>query len=316
MRRALWVVALFVALVGWVAGGALLSEPPAADAQSPGVTFGHIVDGESVPAGGNQPFYIVAIGSDARPGVCEPVEACLADSIHLIGVNPREESASILGFPRDSYVDIPGFGTQKINNALAHGGPELVAQTVAELVGVEVDYYLLTSFEGLRHMVEGLGGVEVEIPYAMSDAASGATFEAGPEDLDGQQALAFARNRKDTPNGDFSRSENQGLLILGALEQLRQDVRRDPLQLLSWIVTGMEDIQTDLALTEVFDLMLTALSIDPKDVVNMVTPGGIGSAGAASIVTLGSEADAVFADIADDGLLEAPESEETTEETG
>ncbi|MGH2661479.1 MAG: LCP family protein [Actinomycetota bacterium] len=315
MRRALWVVVLFVALVGWVAGGALLSEPPSAGAQSPGVSFGHIVDGQSVPTGGNQPFYIVAIGSDARPGVCEPVEACLADSIHLIGVNPKEESASILGFPRDSYVNIPGFGTQKINNALAHGGPELVAQTVAELVGVEIDYYLLTSFEGLRHMVEDLGGIEVEIPYAMSDSASGATFEAGPATLDGRQALAFARNRKSTPNGDFSRSENQGLLIMAALEQLRQDVRRDPLRLLTWIVIGLQNIQTDLTLAEVFDLMLTALAVDPKDVVNEVTPGGIGSAGAASIVTLGGEADAMFADIADDGVLEASEAEETEEET-
>jgi LCP family protein required for cell wall assembly len=199
-------------------------------------------------------------------------------------------------------------GTQKINNALFAGGPELVVQTIEELVGVDINSYFLTSFAGLRHMVNSVGGVEVEIPYAMSDPSSGAVFEAGPQELDGKQALAFARNRKSTPNGDFSRSENQGLVMLGALEQFRKDIRRDPFSVFTWIVSGIEHIQTDLSAVELFQLSMAALSLNPNKVVNRVTPGGIGSAGGASIVTLGSEADAVFADIADDGLLEPTEA--------
>lgn len=302
-------LALFVALCTSIAAGAALADPPTAGAQeSPPPPLGHPVDSSYLPSfadvAGKRTLFVLAIGSDARPGVCEPVERCLADSIHLIGINPRKGGASILGFPRDSYVPIPGVGTQKINNALFAGGPELVVQTIEELVGVDVDSYFLTSFAGLKKMVNSVGGIEVEIPYAMNDASSGAVFEAGPNELDGKQALAFARNRKSTPNGDFSRSENQGLLMLGALEQFRKDIRKDPFSLFTWIVSGIEYIQTDLSAIELFQLSIASLTVNPNKVVNRVTPGGIGSAGGASIVTLGGEAEAVFADIADDGLLE------------
>lgn len=302
-------MALFAAIVVWIAGGALLADPPEAGAQTgTPAQIGHAGDASFLPGfaevARRRTLFVLAIGSDARPGVCEPVERCLADSIHLIGINPRRGGASILGFPRDSYVPIPGVGTQKINNALFAGGPELVVQTVEELVGIDIDSYFLTSFAGLKKMVNTIGGIEVEIPYPMNDSASGAVFEAGPQELDGSQALAFARNRKSTPNGDFSRSENHGLLLLGALEEFRRDVRRDPFSLFTWVVSGMEHIQTDLSAMELFQLSMAALTVNPNKVVNRVTPGGIGTAGEASIVTLGGEADAVFADIADDGLLE------------
>jgi polyisoprenyl-teichoic acid--peptidoglycan teichoic acid transferase len=306
MKRAA-ALAILVGVGSWIVVGALLSDAPRVSAQTPAppIQIGHTQDATFTSGfDRKRPFYVLAIGSDARPGVCEPVEKCLADSIHLIGVNPREEAASILGFPRDSYVNIPGVGTRKINDSLFYGGPDLVVQTVEELVGVEIDYYLLTSFDGLRHMVNKIGGIDVEIPYAMSDSSSGAVFAAGPATLDGKQALAFSRNRKDTPNGDFSRSENQGLLLMAALEQLRKDVRKDPLSLFTWLVAGMTNIQTDLSASEVFHLAVAALSIEPRRVVNRVTPGGIGNVGGASIVTLGGDADAVYADIADDALLE------------
>lgn len=303
------VVAMFAAIAAWIAGGAMLADPPPARAQTgTPAQIGHAGDASYLPGfadvAGKRTLFVLAIGSDARPGVCEPVERCLADSIHLIGINPRKGGASVLGFPRDSYVPIPGVGTQKINNALFAGGPELVVQTIEELVGVEIDSYFLTSFAGLKRMVNSVGGIEVEIPYPMNDASSGAVFEAGPQELDGKQALAFARNRKSTPNGDFSRSENQGLLMLGALEQFRKDVRRDPFSMFTWLVSGIEHIQTDLSAVELFQLSMAALTVNPNRVVNRVTPGGIGTAGGASIVTLGSEAEAMFADIADDGLIE------------
>jgi LCP family protein required for cell wall assembly len=310
VRKATAIATVFVALGAWVVGGALLADPAPVRAQTPTpIQLGHAGEATFVPGfEGRRPIYVLAIGSDARPGVCEPVEKCLADSLHLIGINPRRNAASILGFPRDSYVNIPGVGTRKINDSLFYGGPDLVVQTVEELVGVDVDYYFLTSFAGLRHMVNAVGGIDVEIPYPMSDASSGAVFAAGPATLDGKQALAFARNRKDTPNGDFSRSENQGLLMMAALGQFRKDVRRDPLTLFTWLVAGLTHIQTDLSAGEVFRLALSALTIVPNRVVNRVTPGGIGTVGGASVVTLGGEADAAFADMADDGLLEPVEA--------
>ncbi|MGH2712076.1 MAG: LCP family protein [Actinomycetota bacterium] len=315
MRRASF-FAFIAALVAWIIVGAGLR--PDSQAQVQTADLGHEIAGTLLPGfPSGRPFYVAVIGSDARPGVCEPVEACLADSLHIIGVNPKKRSAGIVGVPRDSYVDIPGSGTQKINNALSVGGPEKVVETLEALAGVEIDMWFLSSFEGFRHMVEEVGGLSIEVPYAVSDSSSGASLDAGPQVLDGPTALAFARNRKSTPNGDFSRTENQGLMILSALSQMRQEVRKDPTRLFTWIIAGAKYIQTELSLTDLYELALASLSIDPKKVVNVALPGGIGSAGGASIVTLGSEADAVFADLADDGLLEPSEVEpvDTAEDT-
>jgi LCP family protein required for cell wall assembly len=312
-RIAAW-AALFSALLTWVAVAALLADPRA-DAQESPVPVGHPLGASSTPSFPfDDPFYMLAIGSDARPGVCEPVERCLADSIHLIGINPKERAASIIGIPRDSYVSIPGHGQAKINDSLFLGGPELVVQTVEELADVDIDMYFLTSFEGFRHMVEEIGGIEVEIPYAMSDTASGAVFEAGVRRLTGREALAFARNRKDTPNGDFSRTENQGLVILGALDQFQAEVRKDPLRMFEWLILGARYTQSDVTLRDLFELALASLRLDPEGITNVPMPGGISNVGGASVVTVGGEATALFQDIADDGLVESVATDETAAE--
>ena len=312
MRRASFFV-FVAALVGWIVVGAALK--PASHAQVQTSDLGHEIAGTLLPGfPSGRPFFVAVIGSDARPGVCEPVEACLADSLHIIGVNPKKRAASIVGIPRDSYVEIPGVGTRKINDSLSLGGPEKVVETLEALADVEIEMSFLTSFEGFRHMIEEVGGLTIEVPYAVSDESSGASLEAGVQTLDGPTALAFARNRKSTPNGDFSRTENQGLMIVSALAQMRQEVRKDPARLFTWLIAGAKYIQTSLELSDLYDLALASLAIDPKKVVNVALPGGIGMAGGASIVTLGSEADAVLADLADDGLLEASAVTEETEE--
>lgn len=304
MRRAIAGAILGLGLAVWIAAGPITSDVPSAGAQTPQAEIGRAQKASYLPpATGMDPLVVLAIGSDARPGVCMPVERCLADSIHLITVNQEEGAATILGFPRDSYVDIPGFGQGRINEALFRGGPELVVRTVEELTGIPIDYYLLTSFEGLPQMVRDIGGLEVDVPYPMDDESSGAVFAAGPQVLEGREVLAFSRNRKDTPNGDFSRSENQGVVLLGALGQLHQQFRENPAVLFTWIVAGIQGMRTDLSIGELFDLALTALLVDPDRVENVVAPGGIGTAGTASIVVLSDSAQEIYRDLEDDGLI-------------
>ena len=266
---------------------------------------GYDVRGEVGPATfqpaipGKNPLFILAIGSDARPR--RPVARALADSLHIIGVNRRTGVASILGIPRDSYVPIPGVGTQKINASLFHGGPDLVAQTVERLSGIEMDAYLLTGFEDFRRMVSEVGGVEINIPASMSDSYSGAHFRVGPARLDGPKALAFSRNRHDVRGGDIGRSLNQGRLMIAALRELREDVRQDPLALFHWILVGAKYLQTDLTVLEMLDLLTAGLTVDK--VKNRVVPGSGGFAGTASVIRLGSSAQAMFRDLARDGSL-------------
>lgn len=304
MRRAAAGV-LLAGLVTWVAVGALTAEPPRARAQTdppPTIEIGRTQGARFLPARrGTRPITILALGSDARPG--EQVDRRLADAIHLITVNPREGGATVLGFPRDSYVQVPGVGQRKINEGLFNGGSELMVDTVEELTGIPIDYYLLTSFEGLPAMVEAIGKIDVDIPYAMNDPASGAVFEAGPRRINGNEALALARNRKSTPNGDFSRSENQGLLIVSALAELHRQVSRNPTALFTWAAVGARHTQTNLSLSEVLELFLTALRVDPDNVDHLVAKGSVGSAGAASVVLLSEANRQLYDDLRDDGLV-------------
>lgn len=301
MRRV--AIGVLVALAGWIAAGTVAADPPPGQALPPALERG--MDAEFRPGvPSNRPMFVLVIGSDARPR--ESVTRSRADSLHIIGVNPRKGRAAILGIPRDSYVPIPGAGSQKINAALFHGGPELVVRTVEQLAGIRIDAYLLTGFLGFRRIVTKVGPIEVTVPYAMSDAASGAHFRPGRTRMTGPRALAFARNRHDAPGGDFGRSLNQGRLLVSALRAIREDVRKDPLALFRWTAAGFGHVRTDLSLVETLELLQAAVTIDPSRVANRVVSGGGGFVGGASVVRLGSAAQAAFRDLRQDGLLGGP----------
>jgi LCP family protein required for cell wall assembly len=288
------------ALAAWLAVGALTADPPPAGAQQPAVDLGRAVDAAFSP-GPVDRMFVLAIGSDARPR--QSVARARADSLHIIGVNPKKGAASIVGIPRDAFVPIPGAGTQKINASLFLGGPELTVRTIEQLTGVRIDAYVLTGFEDFRRLVTEVGGLEVRVPYPMSDSFSGAHFRAGPTGLTGPEALAFSRNRHDAPGGDFGRSLNQGRLIVSALRELQKDFDRDPVTLFRWLATAGQHLQTDLTLDRMLDLLLAALTIDPGGVRNRVVSGGGGTVGGASVVHLGSSARATFRDLRQDGIL-------------
>ena len=289
-----------MALLAWIVAGAVAAGPSRGQSLPPELArdMGAAFD-PGVPSG--QKMFLLAIGSDARPG--HAATRSLADSLHIIGVNPKTGTASILGIPRDSYVPVPGGGASKINATLFRGGPELTVRTVERLSRIRIDAYLLTGFEGFRRMVTEIGGLDVRVPYPMSDASSGARFRAGPTRFDGPEALAFSRNRHDAPGGDFGRSLNQGSVLVAALRELHEDARRDPLTLYRWMAAGFQNLQTDLALGEMFDLAMAALSIDPSRVRNRVVSGGGGTVGGQSVVRLGAEAQRLFRDLARDGML-------------
>lgn len=254
-----------------------------------------------VGTGSAGPLFLLLIGSDSRPGT--PVDRGLGDSLHIIGVNPEEGMASVLGIPRDSYVPIPGAGTRKINSALTAGGPDLMVRTVEELTNIPIDAYLLAGFDGFRRMVAEVGGLEITIPYAMSDASSGARFQPGRTRLDAGEALALARNRKDAPRGDFGRSLNQGRIIVATVQELLRDFARDPLTLFRWVVAGYRYLETDLTLEDTLRLLVAALTIDAGHVRNEVVSGVGAFAGSQSIVRLTPQANVQFRDMARDGLL-------------
>jgi LCP family protein required for cell wall assembly len=245
-------------------------------------------------------YFILVIGSDARPG--ESPRATRGDSLHIVGVNPAKGAVSILGIPRDSFVPIPGVGTRKINEAL-RGGPDLMVRTVEQLTGVALDGYVLTGFAGFQDLVNAVGGIGVNVPYPMNDAYSNADFRPGMRHMLGRDALAFSRDRHDVPGGDFGRSLNQGRMLIAALRQLKLDVAKNPTAILTWLATGANVLDTDLGLADMAALLLSMPSLDPGRVENRVVAGTGAMIGGLSVVQLGSAAHATFRDLAADAIF-------------
>jgi LCP family protein required for cell wall assembly len=243
--------------------------------------------------------FILAIGDDGRVGV----GGHRADALHLIGVNPQAGRATMLNFPRDTWVNIPGHGQQRINAALEFGGTALQARTVSEFTGVPIAFTVTTNFDGLIGMVNDLGGVEVDVPQAMNDHNSGAVFPQGRVHMDGHQALAFSRNRH-IGSGDLTRTHNQGVLILSALAKLRGQpgatgvVRNMQVLLRHARAEGVSPL-------DLYRLGRLGLSIDPANVANVVMPARTGQVGAASVVFPTPAAEGLFADFRDDAILQS-----------
>lgn len=294
---------LAAVLVAWVAGSVLGATQPAERAAATPLFQIEPAHAEFAPVlDGSQPIFVLVIGSDARPD--QPVESQRADSLHILAINPARHKATIVGIPRDAYVELAGRGQNKINTALFFGGPDLVVATVEQMTGLTFDYWAMTGFAGFEAMIDGVEGLVVDVPFAMDDQASRAFLEPGVQRLGGSDSLAFGRNRHDLPAGDFGRSENQGLLMVSALRQFKKEYTKDPSRMLIWVGSFLSNVETTLPLDELMTLAFTGTAINQNTVTNVVLPGGTGSVGGLSVVHLDQTAlTTISADLADDGLL-------------
>ncbi len=290
------------ALVAWIAGASLGTAPAPEAAAAPLLAIGKAHANYTPLLTDGRPIFVLALGSDSREDNDTAVARGLGDSIHIIGINPKKNRASILGFPRDSWVNSPCAGSNKINNALARGGPECMVQTVERLTGIRMDYWVLTSFTGVKDAVDEIGRLTLDVPFSMHDRYSKSDFSPGTYDLKGYDVLAFARDRHSFGEGDFARSENQGRVLLAALEQFRREFAEDPSRLFDWIGVGERNIQTDLSLAELLSFGFEATQFDPKKVQNMVVPGTIGMEGDQSVVHLSNESQ-LYADMEKDAVV-------------
>jgi LCP family protein required for cell wall assembly len=214
--------------------------------------------------------WILALGSDARPG--EKLRDARTDAMQLVGINFDTGSAVGIGIPRDSWVPIPGRGTDKINTALAAVGEDGVARVVRGLVGIQPDYVFVTGFTGFRSMVDSIGGVEVRVPGGFSEPRFGLTVRTGLNHFDGDRALDFARARKELNRQDFDRSANQQRLMLGVLGRLR--AREDEAGFLErGTLAALAGLETDLPPTELYRLAQAVTQVDPRRVTVCVLEG-------------------------------------------
>lgn len=251
------------------------------------------------PADGGDTLTLLLMGSDEGPMRSANPTRGRADGFQLLFVSGDRQHATFVSVPRDSYVPVTGRGTTRINACL-NAGPENCVATVENVFDIEVDGYLLTSMHAFARGVRAFGGLDVDVPTPVFDGGHDVP-QAGEQHLTGMQSLAYARDRKNRPRGDFDRSQAQAeLLAIGHAEVYRaSDVQR--------VVEAARIVYrhtvTDLGGPEVMRLAFQAMHLPPENVQRHLAPGRNGMAGAAAIVRLQPRAYELIADAAQDGRV-------------
>lgn len=162
---------------------------------------------------GDGTTYLLA-GSDSRADgeVQDETEGQRADSIMLVNVAPNGQTVAV-SLPRDTYVEIPGYGWDKLNASYSYGGEALLVQTVEALTGLTVDHYVEIGMGGVAHIVDAVGGVELCLDMDVNDPMSGLIWQSGCHVADGTTALAFSRMRYEDPLGDIGRAQRQRQVV-------------------------------------------------------------------------------------------------------
>lgn len=160
-----------------------------------------------------QTLNFLLLGVDERAG-----DRGRSDTMIFLSVNPNTESILMLSIPRDSYVEIPGRGMDKINHTYAFGGSSLAVETVENVLDVPIHFYLRVNMEGFESGIDALGGITVHNEFEFTQG--GETFPEGKIELNGQEALRYARMRKQDPEGDFGRTERQRQVLQAAMDKV------------------------------------------------------------------------------------------------
>lgn len=236
-------------------------------------------DGVSV---GPDVIWILAVGSDARPG--DDMLHSRGDALQLVGINTKTDSATAIGVPRDSWVAIPGHGMQKINTGLYFGGPKGMASAMANLTGIKADYVMVTRFPFFEDMIDDIGGIEVRNPRAFRDPyLKDNGFKSGRIHLGGYDAMAFSRIRKSLPGGDFDRSANQQRTLRGIHARIRSQADR-PGFIESGVMTVLRHMATNVGPAELYELAQAVAQVDPAKITTCVISGRVGYVGVQSVV--------------------------------
>lgn len=213
----------------------------------------------------SDPFYMLLIGADKsedRDASGEFGGSYRTDSMILARVDPQEKEVTLISVPRDTRVNIPGHGEQKINAAYAFGGASLAVDTVSELAGVPISHYAEIDFDGFKAVVDALGGVEVDVPMEVNDDMAGGHVDAGLQTLNGEQALILCRSRHnydDIGNGDAIRAANQRLVLSAIMKKV---MNSDVATITNTVSTLAEYVTTDYSVTGLIGLAQSMMGID------------------------------------------------------
>ncbi|MFB0833946.1 LCP family protein [Arthrobacter halodurans] len=229
MRATILTLSGILIVAGVVAGGYLLSLANSFDSKSETIT-------EAFPAETARPAVqetasdatnILLLGSDERGGSGETENlvgvpnAGRADSMMLVHIPGNREGVYAASLMRDMWVGVPDRGEHKLNAAYSFGGVPLTVQTVESLLDTRIDHVASIDMEGFEGLTDAIGGVDINVPIAFEPRhLDGHFFEEGAQHMNGEQALAFVRERYAFKDGDYQRVRNQQLFVKAVLGKL------------------------------------------------------------------------------------------------
>lgn len=263
----------------------LPDRPPAAAAATP-------APGSPPPQSTGTPVNLLLLGTDSRTSAGHQWVAGgqRTDAIMLAHVSGDRRSVHVMSIPRDSWVDIPGHGTHKINAAFSFGGPSLAVATIEQLTGVRIDHVAIADFTTFSRITDALGGVELTLtaPLAVGERV----LEPGTHRLDGEAARAYTQQRYGLPGGDLTRVQrHQAWLRAVGQSLLSEDVLSSPaaaLEVLETVTNGLAVDET-FSVTDMAGLAYSLRHLRAGDVTFLTAPvAGLGRSpdGRQSIVEL------------------------------
>jgi LCP family protein required for cell wall assembly len=201
------------------------------------------------------PINILVAGIDTRGGLTRRQEIQLhvgdaisdnTDTLMLVHIPANHASAQVVSLPRDTWINIPGHGMNKINAALGIGGPQLMVKTIEQATGLVINDYVEINFIGFVKVIDALGGVNVCLPFAVNDSYSGLHLSAGKHHVDGVTALEFVRDRHSFALSDIARIGDQQQLLSSALtEAMSSGLLANPIRLEQFLSSITAAVQVD-----------------------------------------------------------------------
>ena len=213
----------------------------------------------------DEPFYMMLIGSDTRYDEWGQ----RSDTNIVARIDPGNATITLISIPRDTAINLDGYGTVKFNAAYNYYGTAGTIQAASDLLGVGISHYAEIDFAGLVELIDAVGGVDIDVPMRIEDADAGDLIvEAGQQNLDGEHALVFARSRSYT-TADFQRTTNQRLLV----EAFVNKVMSMPATELPGVVnTAAGAVTTDLSVSDILGYAMKFKNADHVTMYSVLMP--------------------------------------------
>ncbi|MDA7025507.1 LCP family protein [Bacillus sp. CLL-7-23] len=195
-----------------------------------------------------------------------------ADSLIVVTLDPKKKTMKMLSIPRDTRVQLASNTTgekKKINASYAIGGKDETRNTVENLLGIPIDKYATVDFKGFKEVVDEIGGIDVEVPFDFNEKSDVSKkkkiyFTKGPMHLNGEEALAYARMRKQDKRGDFGRNDRQKQILKAALDQISKPENLMKIDTIAQ--KASKNVKTNIKITEALALQKVYSGFSGKDI--------------------------------------------------